>query len=261
MKNLTFCLFGILALCALESCEKVIEINLNDADQKLVVEGNIDDEGGPYEIKISKTVSFSASNTFPGVSGAQIVISDDDGNSETLVETTSGIYPINTLIGIPGKTYNVSISVNGFSFQTSCKMPVSTAIDSLRVEDGFFGAFRYLTIIFQDDPNTENYYRLIKVINGERKKSINLISDALNNGGLFEAPLFFFGEDSLSSGDVVEIIMHGIDKVNYDYLRTLNNALNVGVSASPANPLSPFSPNALGYFSAHSVSRRTVVIP
>jgi hypothetical protein len=261
MKNLAIYLLGIFGLLVYSSCEKVIEINLNDADEKLVIEGNIDDEGGPFQFKISKTVSFSASNTFPGVSGAQIVVSDDDGNTETLTESTPGVYPITALVGIPGKTYNVSIAVNGFSFQTSCKMPMPTAIDTIRVEDGFFGAFRYLTIVFQDDPNTDNYYRLIKVINGEMKKEINLISDALNNGALFEAPLFFFGEDSLSSGDVVEVIMHGIDKVNYDFLRTLNDALNVGVSASPANPLSPFSPNALGYFSAHTVTRRTVVIP
>jgi hypothetical protein len=261
MNNLKTGLFLILCCVFFVSCEKVIDIDLNDAEAKLVIEGNIDDEGGPFTIRISRTISFSDPNVFPGVSGAQIIISDNEGNTETLVETTPGVYPINSIIGAVGKTYNVSIGVDGFSFQTSCKMPQRTEIDTLRVEEGFFGAFKYLTVVFQDDPNTENYYRLIKVINGEMKKDINLLSDALTNGELFEAPLFFFGSDSLSSGDVVEVIMHGIDKVNYDFLRTLNETLNVGVSATPANPLSPFSPNALGYFSAHAVSRKTVVIP
>jgi len=243
------------------SCEKVIDVDLNDAEAKLVIEGNIDDEGGPFQFRITKTVNFSESNVFPGVSGALITLVDSEGNTEVLVESTPGVYPISTIAGVPGRSYSVNIQVEGQSFEATSFMPPVTEIDTIRVEEGFFGAFPYLTIVFQDDPNAENYYRFIKIVNGELKNDINLVSDALDNGGLFEAPLFFFGSDSLSSGDVVEVVMHGIDKVNYDYLRTLNDVLNVGVSATPANPLSPFSPNALGYFSAHSVSRKIVTIP
>jgi hypothetical protein len=245
----------------LSSCEKVIDVDLNDVEAKLVIEGSIDDEGGPFEFRISKTVNFSESNVFPGVTGAQITLVDSEGNTEVLTESSPGVYPITSIAGIPGRSYSVNIQVEGQSFETTSFMPPVTEIDTIRVEEGFFGAFPYLTIVFQDDPNAENYYRLIKIVNGELQNDINLISDALDNGSLFETPLFFFGSDSLSSGDVVEVIMHGIDKTNYDYLRTLNDVLNVGVSATPANPLSPFSPNALGYFSAHSVSRRTVTIP
>jgi hypothetical protein len=69
------------------SCEKVIDIDLNKADSRIVIEGNITDQAGPYTVRISKTVNFDESNTFPAISGALVKISDNAGNSETLTET------------------------------------------------------------------------------------------------------------------------------------------------------------------------------
>lgn len=243
------------------SCEKVIEIDLNDVEAKMVIEANVHDEGGPYQVRLSKSVNYNESNVFPAVTGAFITLKDDEGNTEVLTESASGYYHSTSITGVPGRTYTLDIEADGLLLQSSSKMAINTPIDTLIVEDGFFGSFRYLSVVYQDDPNVENYYRFIKVVNGITKKDIELATDQLNNGQVVSASLFFFGEDTLKSGDEVEIIMHGIDKVNYDYLRTLDDLVNQGVSATPANPLSPFSPSALGYFSAHSVSRKTIVIP
>jgi hypothetical protein len=46
----------------------------------------------------------------------------------------------------------------------------------------------------------------------------------------------------------------------FDYFNSLA-LMNDGQSASPANPLSNIQGGALGYFSAHTVQRRTVIIP
>lgn len=255
-------IFSITALSFfLFSCEKVIDIDLNDVESKMVIEANIDDEGGPYQVRLSKTVNFDESNTFPAVSGAIVTLTDSEGNSEILVESVPGYYIATTIDGVPGRTYTLNIEAEGNTLQSSSQMAWNTPIDTIIVEEGFFGSFKYLSVIFQDDPNQSNYYRFIKIVNGVTKKDIEVATDQLNNGELVNASLFFFGEDTLQSGDEVEIIMHGIDKVNYDYLRTLNEVINQGVSATPANPLSPFSPTALGYFSAHSVSRKTVTVP
>ena len=58
----------------LNSCSKVVNINLNDASPKIVIEGNITNAAGPYFVKITKTVNFSAANIFPAVSGAVVTI-------------------------------------------------------------------------------------------------------------------------------------------------------------------------------------------
>jgi len=254
--------FPILALSiVILSCEKIIVVDLNDVESKMVIEANVDDEGGPYQVRLSKTVNYNESNNFPAVTGAIVTLTDSEGNSEVLTESTAGYYLSTTIDGVSGRTYTLDIAVDGNILQSSSKMALNTPIDTILIEEGFFGSFRYLSVVYQDDPNEVNYYRFIKVINGITKKDINLATDQLNNGELVSAALFFFGSDSLKTGDQIEIIMHGIDKVNYDYLRTLNEVINQGVSATPANPLSPFSPTALGYFSAHSVSRKTIIIP
>jgi hypothetical protein len=54
-----------------------------------------------------------------------------------------------------------------------------------------------------------------------------------------------------------------IDKVAYDYFRTLTMLVGVGgpPSDAPANPLSGFSNGALGYFYAHGSRRASIVVP
>ena len=60
-----WCLF-ILPLI-LFACKKVISVNLNDAAPQIVVEGMITNTPGPYQVQITKTVNFDASNSFPAV--------------------------------------------------------------------------------------------------------------------------------------------------------------------------------------------------
>jgi len=242
------------------ACEKVIDIDLNDSDPLLVIESNIHDEGGPYQVRLTKTVNFDESNSFPGVSGAVVTIIDSDGATEVLNEVSPGTYEMTTITGVPGKSYTLTIDVEGESYESTSAMPLLTEIDTVLVEQGLFGPFRYLTVLFPDDPNVENYYRVLYVRNGEPDDGINVVSDMLAEGGDMEVPLFFFGDDSLTTGDVVEVILQNIDKTNYEYLRSLNGTINSAVSATPANPVSPFSPNALGYFSAHSVHRKTITV-
>jgi hypothetical protein len=100
------------AMVLLSSCITPFDIRASFHEQ-LVVEGMITDQPGPYEVKISKTISVQSQLGAPtGVSGATVVIKDDRGNSETLVEKSSGSYYTNTFKGEVGKTYSISISTS-----------------------------------------------------------------------------------------------------------------------------------------------------
>jgi hypothetical protein len=71
-------------------------------------------------------------------------------------------------------------------------------------------------------------------------------------------------EDDLLTGDSVRVEMQNIDANVYEYLRTLAQVLQSGGglgTASPANPQSNFSGGVLGYFSAHTLRRRSVIVP
>src|ERR1700722_927346 len=77
----------------LYSCKKVIQIDLNSAAPQIVIEGNITDTTGPYLVTISKTVNFSASNSFPPVQGATVQITDSmTAQTYAMTESTPGSY-------------------------------------------------------------------------------------------------------------------------------------------------------------------------
>ncbi len=55
----------VLFIFALFSCTKVINVNLNNANPNIVIEGVISDGAGPYQVQLSQTVNFSDPNIFP----------------------------------------------------------------------------------------------------------------------------------------------------------------------------------------------------
>jgi hypothetical protein len=67
------------------SCEEVINVDLNSADPKIVIEGTITDQPGPYTVSITKTTDYYNPSSYPAVSGAQVRLVDDLGFSEQLM--------------------------------------------------------------------------------------------------------------------------------------------------------------------------------
>src|SRR5690349_19801448 len=93
----------ILLICT--SCEKVINIKLDTADKKYVVEGVLTNQPGTCMVLLSQTKDFDASNDFTGVSGATIQITEKDGPVTQLTETSTGVFQAAGLTGTSGKTY------------------------------------------------------------------------------------------------------------------------------------------------------------
>ena len=65
---------GLLAMGIGLACKKVIQADLHNAASRIVIEGEITNESGLYQVKVSRTVAFSESNDFPPVSGAKVSI-------------------------------------------------------------------------------------------------------------------------------------------------------------------------------------------
>src|SRR5690554_906724 len=107
MKKIFAILFSTILLY---SCEKEIDLDLNNSDPQIIIEGSITDAPGPYYVRISKSVNFDEPNSYPPVSGAYVTISDNEGNTDVLTEIEEGLYQTNTIVGAPGNTYNLSVS-------------------------------------------------------------------------------------------------------------------------------------------------------
>src|SRR5665647_59788 len=142
------------------SCEKLIQLDLKNSTPKIVIQGNIYDQPGPYIVKISNSVSFDASSNYPPVSGAKVVISDNAGQNEILSETTAGSYLTSKLRGVPGRTYSLSVNTGNETYLSSATMPYAVAMDSIFFSTSLFSGEKVTTISFLDPPFTVNYYRL-----------------------------------------------------------------------------------------------------
>ena len=57
----------ILSLFLVISCEKEINLDLEDQSGNIVIEANITDQAGPYYVKITKTVAFTQANQYPSI--------------------------------------------------------------------------------------------------------------------------------------------------------------------------------------------------
>ncbi len=247
------------------SCQKVVNLKLNTIPPQIVIQGEITDSGAPYSITINQTVDFYASNTFPPVSGAVVIISDDAGESDSLIEYTPGIYSTQGLLGKPGRTYTLSVTVQGKNYTAVSTMPMPVNLDSVSFElTSGFGVKRINAIVnFQDPPGVPNYYQFQEYINGQLfNKEIFIFDDRLSDGKYISATL---RTDSsyLNEGDVLKLNMFSIDKNVYNYFLQLRQSSGTGAfnsTASPANPTTNITGGALGYFSAHTTQSKTITI-
>src|SRR5579872_6522569 len=138
-RKLIFC--GLPGVVLLFSCQKVVTLNLDTVPPQLVIQGEVTDQPGPYTVNISRSVDFYADNAFPAVSGAIVHISDGQGVTDSLVETSPGNYVTQALAGRPGNTYTLSVSVDGTSYTAVSVMPFPVPLDSVTLEHtkGRFG--------------------------------------------------------------------------------------------------------------------------
>lgn len=250
---------GAILLMALTACEKVISPDIKDAGPRLVIEANLPD-GDVGEVRISLSTSFTQETAFEGVSGAVVTLTDDQGSSETLPMISPGIYRTVSMQGQPGHTYTLSVTYDGKSYTGNCRMPSPVNIDTVyQVTQIVHGNTRRFLIPVYSDPETEiNYYR-IKVWDGAVPlNKIFVRNDELTNGTTVTQPVGPYLLD-LVPGDTAQVFLYGIDESVYRYFAGLEQTLD-GNSAAPSNPESNLSGGCLGYFSAHSVAKKQIVI-
>lgn len=259
-KNSIFLISIAFIICLLTACEKVINVDLNTSSPAIVIQGNVYDHPGPYIVKISKTVNFNKSNTFPPVINAKVSISDNAGNSETLTEIEDGTYATANSTGVAGRTYTLNVESNGKTYTASSTMPQAVNINRIYFGKRAFNNIILTTIEFKDPPNIENYYRVVQHVNDTLDTGIHIGNDQLSPGKIISFSLSYTTENDknkLTDGDKITLYLESMDKSVYEYFRT--SRTNYGQSASPSNPVSNISNGALGYFSACSVRQASIV--
>jgi hypothetical protein len=250
------------------SCTKTIQIDIKDADKKIVIDAEIGNHSKQCAVKISKTINYTSANTFLGISGASVSISDQLGHAFTLTETSVGVYTNDTVVGVPGNTYFLQIVAEGKTFTSECKMPAVIAIDSINnsIENLFNTNVKIVRASFSDNGSEKNYYRYFKTANGVRRGESEVIDDNFFNG---IATAVRFGSlnagpgasDSMAfvSGTIFGVTLQHVDKSVYLYFNSKAQNTN-GQSAAPANPESNIVGGALGFFNAYTSDYKETIM-
>jgi hypothetical protein len=255
----------LFALLPALSCKKVINVDLNDAAPKIVIEGEVTDQVGPFTVKVTQTVPFSASNEFPGVTGAVVTITDSaNALVYPLAEKSPGNYSTSTLRGFPGHTYLLSVAVGGKTYTASSKMPFAVKLDSVGfAENRDINNNKEINAVvnFQDPTGLGNDYRFVEHVGTRLVPDIFVFEDRLSDGRYIQQALY---NDSayLQKGDTLTVDMYCIDPAIYHYFFALLQVAgdNNFQTATPANPDTNISGGALGYFSAHTVRTEKIAI-
>lgn len=294
--------FSLLILVS--GCTEKYDFKFPEQDANLVVEGIVTNGPGPHYVRLtlSKSTFELSYNDSTGYSqfndgyipvlDATITISDDSGNTDTLIHSPDsayryfywdeagilkdsvmdfnptahifGFYQTNSFIGVPGNTYYLKILWKGKEYNSSCFMPPVPEIDSITYEftrAAIIGKedFYIPKIWFKDNPATKDYY-LFKtggLVWGRSVLSDINIKSNITGLNVFQGETHEWWLNGYPwPGWVYQIEMSSITKEIYDYYQALIMQFrnDGGVyTPSPASPPTNISNGAQGYFSASSV--------
>jgi hypothetical protein len=261
-------ILSLLPLLVYSGCQKVVNVDLNNATPRIVIEGLISDRRGPYSVTITKSGSYFNQPVLPYVSDAEVTITDNTGLSDTLKETAPGIYLTSRTKGIPGRTYTLKVFSENIEYQGTSTMLNHVDIDSLSVVRSEFqridfggnnqNRIPYEIHCFFQDPPQKNFYR-IKVFKNDSINTQNyrLYDDQYTNGEETELRV-----SRAEAGNTYRIELQSIDQPTFGYYRTLADLIfsNPLFGSTPANPNTNLSNGSLGYFGTAAISSKTIVI-
>jgi len=243
------------------SCEKVIDLDLNNAEPIIVIEGNISDQTENQFVRISKTIPFTESNSFNGYAGAKVTVTPPSGIPINFTEVSKGLYRSQRFRGTPGQTYKLEVLADGKLYTANSTMPLPVVPDSVGFKKlSFFGNSKiYPTVYYKDPAGVQNQYRYLLKINNKSQADI-VFEDRFNDGNEVSDVIIYDGDD-IKSGDSIEIEMQTIDRNVFKYYFAISQiGGNGGPPVAPANPDSNINNGALGIFSAYTKSTISIVL-
>lgn len=264
MKKQYSLIYITLLVFSLTSCEKIIDLDLNNVGPIIVVDGQV--TNSPTEgsvVKLSYTNKVTSDNSIVPLIGATVTIQEDSGTVYSLEEASNGVYKNENLVGTTGKTYHLKVEANGITLTSSSKMPAMVNFDSLVVEDfpNFGKTVKVVTPFYNDPKGLGNNYNLLVFKNGRLIKDAFAYDDSFIDGKKITFPLIYSREeDEFKKGDTIEVVMNCVDDNNYKYWFSFSQSSTGSPQAVPDNPISNITGNAIGIFGAITYQKRSVVV-
>ncbi|NMH88673.1 DUF4249 domain-containing protein [Flavivirga algicola] len=235
----------------LTSCDDVINVDVQTAPSRLVIEASIDWEkgttGSDQTIKLSKSTPYFDTNTNTAVTNASVrVVNDNDGTEFIFTHQNNGAYTNTGFIPVIGQSYTLEVIHEGETYtanETLTPVVDITEVNQSKEEED--EDLLEVNIIFTDPEAEENYYLLKIQRQGDLLPELIDFDDEFINGN--RIPMWYEKEDdedtdevneSFQPGDVVDISFFGISEAYSNYMQILiEQSEGAGLFSSTPVPL------------------------
>ncbi|MCF8450773.1 MAG: DUF4249 domain-containing protein [Taibaiella sp.] len=291
-------LIALLLLVMQTSCEKEVNINLQNSPAQIVVQGGIETNGVPYVLLTSSFSFFSKvdlgtlQNSF--IHSAKVEVSDgiktitlkeyslDTGSSfKFYVYTIDTANIANLMLGQNGKHYTLIITHNGIKYTSVTKIPNPQGVDSMWFDKPEFprnstpDSAKQMYVNYNDPDTPGDYVRYYTQRDNENFYSSGIFSDEIINGktvnkigliGGYSNDGTFKNRDSLIyffPGEKVTLKWCAIDKGVYNFWNSLDFAKSAvgNPFSTPINPMTNIKNGALGIWAGYGVHIKTAKVP
>lgn len=267
MKKAIKYLLLLVGLLIQNSCEKIIDVSVNDADRQLVVNAAICLQDTVHQVFLSQSGNYTNGDGIEPISADSVILSNPIGTTFRFTETELGTYSLSQQLTVEG-TYFIEFFKDDKVVFAQSSSVAETQIDSVYFEEveGGFGPggggpgggssqIRYeLHVLFSDLPNQSNFYRVRYAKNGELQSGVFVADDDLVDGTQINYTLF---RSALDLADTVQVELWSIDAASHAFYSTLADVITVNpfTSSAPYNPTSNVT-NGIGVFCVYQRSTK-----
>lgn len=276
----------IISALFLSGCEEEIQLDVDQTEEQLVIDGLLTDSLKYHEIRLSTSNGLYDKNGFPAVDNASVSVTEKSNEGiERIINydltEKSGLYRSQIEFkGTIGNAYELKIDWKGVTYTAEDILLPVTKIDSLvaePVEDDFepwddlidslgteTGPFYYIKFYAIEPGDRVDFYNWRFYRNGVFKNnegrdvyyaSDEIVREEIN--GIYITGVY-------TSGDTVYMEQYSISRIGYLYYFDLETVLNSDggmFSSAPANPRNNLSNGALGFWQVSALNSIKLIIP
>lgn len=218
MKNL---IYLITLIFIFSSCEDVIELEVPNADARLVIDASLNwldgTTGANQTIKLTLSAPFF-NTQIPPATGANVFVVDQDNNVYNFLDINSnGTYECFNFYPQLNQEYILSVTYNNETYVGSETMTSVTPIDFIEQNNdgGFTGDEIEIKAFYTDPEDEDNYYLFEFKEEFETNPYLEVYDDEFINGNQIFA---YYSNEDTETGNELYIRNYGVSEQFYEFM-------------------------------------------
>jgi hypothetical protein len=255
------------------SCEKVIDVDLETAAPRLVIEASIkwvkNTSGNDQKIKLTTTTGYYNTNT-PVATGAIVTVTNASNTVFNFIEKpNSGEYLCSNFVPALNQNYILNIIYKGETYTANETLKPVPVIDKIeQTTSGFSNKDIEVKTYITDNTATQDFFLIQTKPSFIVIPTYRVFNDKYISGN---QDSFSYLHEDLKTGTNLDISVLGVSERYYNYLNQLLNIAGASSGGGPfqtargtirGNIINKTNENnyALGYFSLSEVSTQNYLV-